>query len=173
MTVHLDWRVGPRGERGPDAPAPLPRGQRTRRRPMSRQVLSVYGAGLLGAALIGFHLGRADVGRAMIVRAITAELAIEAHAVQTSDPDLFASTLDPKASVAWRHAAMVRFAAVRGQPWPTRLVALRPRADVNIVDVDVTVGAEAVAGSGAEQSATATESRVYRIENGRWIRTER
>lgn len=168
MTVHLDWRLGPRGERGPDEPAPRPRERRAPRPPIRRQHLSIYVAGLLGAALIGFHLGRADVGRAVVVRDIREQLAIEAHAVGTGDPELFASTLDPEASLEWRHAAMVRFAAIRGQPWPARLVAVRPRDVADAVDVEIAVGDEA-----APPPAGATEARVYRARNGRWVRSER
>lgn len=165
MTVHLDWRLGPRGEHPPEEPAPKPRARRVRR-PIDAQHLAIYAAGLLGAALIGFHLGRADGGRDVVARAIAAELAVEAHAVRTGDPDLFASTLDPEASLEWRHAAMVRFAAVRGQPWLARLVAVRPRADGKSLDVDVAVGPE------AEGDGAATEARVYRSLSGRWVRAE-
>jgi len=165
MTVHLDWRLGPRGERPPDPPAQRPRARRERP-PLDGQRVAVYAAGLLGAALIGFHLGREDGGRAVVARAIAAELAIEAHAVRTGDPDLFASTLDPEASLEWRYAAMVRFAAVRGQPWLARLVAVRPRADGRTFDVEVAVGADDGAG------AADTERRVYRSVSGRWLRAE-
>lgn len=165
MTVRLDWRVGPQGAR-PDGPAPAPRRPKPARRTLEAPHLAAYAAGLLGAALIGFHLGRVDGAHDVVARAVAAELAIEAHAVRTGDPDLFASTLDPDASLAWRHAAMVRFAAVRGRPWSARLVAIRPRADGQTLDVEVAVGPD------DEREAQAAETRVYRSVAGRWMRAE-
>lgn len=162
MTVHLDWRVGPRGA-APDGPPPAPRRPRRVRLAVDAPHLAAYAAGLLGAALIGFHLGRVDGAHDVVARAVAAELAIEAHAVRTGDPDLFASTLDPESSLEWRHAAMVRFAAVRGEPWLARLVDVRPREDGLTLEVDVAIG---------PSDAAAAETRVYRSHGGRWLRAE-